>query len=435
MRAPSGISSPLQPGRIAAAVPPLVVAQDERRHRIRERDAGDDVGADLRVNADLLELFGRQRTRLGEDVLRHGELADVVQQRGRPDRLDFVVGHAERACHARRVHLDTSDVVGRASGPSRRSPAPALRSSPGAAPPSAARGGAPLRAAPTSAVPRTREIHDGRTSSRLAISQSGSWDIPSDLPGDDRQPDDRDAGLHCAPVTAADAAHDGSQCRTACSTRASRRTAARQASPPAARALPGQGRPGSDGRLRLGLDGSGSGSGSGSDDGSRLRLGRLRLRFGSARAPVPARAPAMAPVPAPARPGSRPRAPTRAASARPRRRCWPPCRCWCSRRRRRSCSTRCCRRGCSRRCCRRRRCSRRCCRRLVLQTMFSPVLQTMLSSSLVLQTMLSSSRCSRRCCRRVGGAPDAAVLRRRAPERAPAVGAAAVRCPTRRFRR
>ncbi len=103
-----------QPGRIAASVPPLVVAQDERRHRVRERDAGDDVGAHLRVNANLLELFGCQRTRLGEDVLRHGELADVVQERSRPDRLDFVLAHAERASHARRVRLYTSDVVGRA---------------------------------------------------------------------------------------------------------------------------------------------------------------------------------------------------------------------------------------------------------------------------------------------------------------------------------
>ena len=38
----------LQAGRIALAVPALVVAEDERRDRIGERHAADDLGADLR---------------------------------------------------------------------------------------------------------------------------------------------------------------------------------------------------------------------------------------------------------------------------------------------------------------------------------------------------------------------------------------------------
>ena len=97
MRAPSGISSPLESERIALAVPPLVVAQDERRDRIRERHRADDLGADLRVNADLLEFFRRQRARLREDVLRHRELADVVQQRRGLHALDL----ARRSCPTR----------------------------------------------------------------------------------------------------------------------------------------------------------------------------------------------------------------------------------------------------------------------------------------------------------------------------------------------
>ena len=97
-------------GGIALAVPPLVMAQNQRRHRIRERHRAHDVGADLRMRADLLELLGRQRTRLREDVLGHRELADVVQQGGRLDALDFVLRHAHRARDRRRVELDAPDV-------------------------------------------------------------------------------------------------------------------------------------------------------------------------------------------------------------------------------------------------------------------------------------------------------------------------------------
>src|SRR5262245_36040766 len=46
----------LQPRGMPVAAPPLVVAQDERRDRIGGRHAADDLGAHLRVNADLLEL-------------------------------------------------------------------------------------------------------------------------------------------------------------------------------------------------------------------------------------------------------------------------------------------------------------------------------------------------------------------------------------------
>ena len=75
--------------RITLAVPSLVVAEDQRRDRIRKRHAGDDLRADLRMDADLLEFFRRQRPGLREDVLGHRELADVVQQRRGLDALDF----------------------------------------------------------------------------------------------------------------------------------------------------------------------------------------------------------------------------------------------------------------------------------------------------------------------------------------------------------
>ena len=100
----------LQPLRIALAVPAFVVAEDQRRDRIRERHRADDLGADLRMDADLLELFLRQRAGLRQDVLGHGELADVVQQRRGLDALDLGVGHAEAARDAGRIDLHAADV-------------------------------------------------------------------------------------------------------------------------------------------------------------------------------------------------------------------------------------------------------------------------------------------------------------------------------------
>ena len=86
------------------------MAQDERRDRIRKGNARDDIGAYLRVDADLLELFPRERTRLRKDVLWHRKLADVVEQCGRLDALNLVLGHPDRFRKARGKHLHAPDV-------------------------------------------------------------------------------------------------------------------------------------------------------------------------------------------------------------------------------------------------------------------------------------------------------------------------------------
>ena len=100
----------LEPGGVALAVPAFVVAQDERRHGIGERHAADDFGAHLRVNSDLLEFFLRERPGLREDVLRHGELADVVEEGRRLHALNLGLRHAERRRDAGGVDLHAANV-------------------------------------------------------------------------------------------------------------------------------------------------------------------------------------------------------------------------------------------------------------------------------------------------------------------------------------
>ena len=63
------------------------------------------------MDADLLELLLGERAGLRQDVLGHGELADVVQQRRGLDALDFVGRHPQRARQARGVDLDAADVA------------------------------------------------------------------------------------------------------------------------------------------------------------------------------------------------------------------------------------------------------------------------------------------------------------------------------------
>ena len=85
--------------------------QDQRRDGVRERHRRDDLGADLRMDPDLLKLFVGERTWLREDVLGDGQLSDVVQQRGCLDRFDLGVGHAECLGQARGIDLDAANVV------------------------------------------------------------------------------------------------------------------------------------------------------------------------------------------------------------------------------------------------------------------------------------------------------------------------------------
>jgi hypothetical protein len=57
-----------------------VVVSDDLLDRVREADAADDVAPDRRMNLHPLELGRGQSPRLVQQVLRDGQLADVVEQ-------------------------------------------------------------------------------------------------------------------------------------------------------------------------------------------------------------------------------------------------------------------------------------------------------------------------------------------------------------------
>ena len=98
--------------RVALAVPALVVAEDDLRHRRVGLHARDDAGALLRVAAhDLPVLLGQRRGR-EQDRVGERELADVVQQPGRVDEVLLVARAAVRLGERAGVARDGGGVAG-----------------------------------------------------------------------------------------------------------------------------------------------------------------------------------------------------------------------------------------------------------------------------------------------------------------------------------
>ena len=77
----------LEAARIAFAVDPLVVGEDDLRDRAVAVERGDDAGALLRVALDQHPVLVGERHVGLEDPVGEDELADVVQQRGDVDEL------------------------------------------------------------------------------------------------------------------------------------------------------------------------------------------------------------------------------------------------------------------------------------------------------------------------------------------------------------
>ena len=80
-------------------------------NRVWEAHALQDFGAHHRMNLHLLEFFAGQLAGLRDDVLRHGEFADVVQQRGGAQRLQLRFVQAQFLAHFDRVHLHPLQMI------------------------------------------------------------------------------------------------------------------------------------------------------------------------------------------------------------------------------------------------------------------------------------------------------------------------------------
>ena len=88
-----------EPVRVAGAVVPLVVVADDRQLRRQLRDRRDDLRAQHRVGVHDHPLVAGEPLRLQQDVVRHADLADVVEQAAPLERLEL--GVARRASRAR----------------------------------------------------------------------------------------------------------------------------------------------------------------------------------------------------------------------------------------------------------------------------------------------------------------------------------------------
>src|SRR6266705_403470 len=82
----------------------MVIANDIF-YRIREVDSLQNIAADRGMNLHLCELRFSQFSGLVEDVLRNGELPDVVQQGARDEGAQFLIAYLEEFSHLGRIEL------------------------------------------------------------------------------------------------------------------------------------------------------------------------------------------------------------------------------------------------------------------------------------------------------------------------------------------
>ncbi len=101
----------LQAVGITSAVPSFVMVSDHRHNRIREADSLQYLRAYDGVHLHLVEFGGRQSAGFVENIVGHRELAYVVHQSARPQRLDFGLGQTEEASQPSGVNLDPPDVL------------------------------------------------------------------------------------------------------------------------------------------------------------------------------------------------------------------------------------------------------------------------------------------------------------------------------------
>ncbi len=88
-----------------------MVRAHDGHNGIRELDAIQYLRANDRVNLHFLELFRSEAAGLGENVLRYGELANVVEHRGGANGVQLVVIQAKLLGNLDRVNLDSAQMI------------------------------------------------------------------------------------------------------------------------------------------------------------------------------------------------------------------------------------------------------------------------------------------------------------------------------------
>ena len=101
---------PAQSVGVAASVRPLVMQLDDGDVGREERDGLEDPRARARMLLDDVELGRRQGGGLEQHRVWHADLADVVQQRAKPDHFDFFVAQAQRSADRDRQDADALGV-------------------------------------------------------------------------------------------------------------------------------------------------------------------------------------------------------------------------------------------------------------------------------------------------------------------------------------
>src|SRR5439155_10887815 len=90
----------------------LVVVSDHGHRVAQPPELADDARALARVSFDHVELFARKARRLREDRVRHGELADVVQERAVTEAVELWPCEAELLAERKRQLLHPERMAG-----------------------------------------------------------------------------------------------------------------------------------------------------------------------------------------------------------------------------------------------------------------------------------------------------------------------------------
>ena len=101
----------LQPVRISGSIPVFMVRPYDGHHRIRERDALEYLRPHYGMDLHSIEFLGSEPARLVDDVFRHGQLSDVVQQGGSHEGFSFAVWQVHSRGDAGGIYTDAAKMI------------------------------------------------------------------------------------------------------------------------------------------------------------------------------------------------------------------------------------------------------------------------------------------------------------------------------------